>query len=241
MTEATEHTVKRYDQELHQLTQRITAMGGLVESQLGLATRAVLDMDATLAARIVADDARIDSMERELETFAIRLLALRQPLAGDLRLIVATLKISGELERCGDYAANAAKRSVALAQFPRPLSFAGLAHLSQLVQQNLKNAVDTIGEGNAEKALDVWRADEAIDALYDNVFRELITAMMAAPENVAPCTHLLFIAKNLERIGDHATNIAETVHYAVTGVPLSEARPKADTSSYAVVRPSETP
>lgn len=239
MTDATDHIVKRYDQELQGLRQRAVAMGGLVESQLGEATRAVLDRDAALAARVVADDARIDAMERDLEAQAIRLLALRQPLAGDLRLIVAMLKISGELERCGDYAANAAKRSTALAQFPPSPSLVGLAHLSQLVQQNLKATVDTVGESNADKALAVWRADEAIDAVYDGLFRELITAMAASPENVAPCTHLLFIAKNLERIGDHATNIAETIHYAATGVPLSEERPKADTSSYAVLRPGE--
>jgi phosphate transport system protein len=181
----------------------------------------------------------VDAIERQVSEFVIRLLALRQPMAADLRNIVAALKITGDLERMGDYAANVAKRSIVLSQFQVPVSLAGLGHMAQLVQANLKLIIDAVSEKDADKAVQVWRSDQVIDDLYNMVFRELITYMMEDPRNITPCTHLLFIAKNLERIGDHATNIAETVHYAVTGETLTEARPKGDTSAYAVVRPRE--
>ena len=162
--------------------------------------------------------------------------ALRQPVAQDLREIVASLKITGDLERIGDYAANVAKRSLVLSQFNLPYTLTGLAHMSRLVQENLKTIIDAIGESDTEKAMQVWRSDEVIDEIYNALFRELITYMMEDPRNITPCTHLLFIAKNLERIGDHATNIAETVYYVVKGEPLQDARPKGDTSAYAVIR-----
>jgi phosphate transport system protein len=238
MSEFAEHIVKSYEQELRRLAALITEMGGMVESQVSLATEAILNADTELAARVVEGDAKVDAMERSVEEFVIRLLALRQPMAGDLRLIIAALKMTGDLERIGDYAANVAKRSIVLSQYTLPFSLAGLGHMSRLVQENLKTIVDAVGERNADKALAVWRSDEAIDGFYNAIFRELVTYMMEDPRNITPCTHLLFIAKNLERIGDHATNIAETLHYAITGTPLSEARPKADVSAYAVVRPS---
>ena len=167
------------------------------------------------------------------------MLALRQPMAGDLRQIVAALKITGDLERIGDYAANVAKRSIVLAQFSLPYSLAGLAHMARLVQEQLKSIIDALGDNDADKAVEVWRSDQVVDDIYNAIFRELITYMMEDPRNITPCTHLLFIAKNLERIGDHATNIAETVYYAVKGESLPDARPKGDTSAYAVVRPRE--
>jgi phosphate transport system protein len=148
-------------------------------------------------------------------------------------------KSNSDLERIGDYAANVAKRSIVLSQFSLPFSLAGLANMARLVQENLKLVVDAVGESDAEKAIRVWRSDQLIDDLYTVIFRELITYMMEDARNITPCTHLLFIAKNLERIGDHATNIAENVHYAVTGEVLPESRPKGDTSAYAVVRPRE--
>jgi phosphate transport system protein len=160
-------------------------------------------------------------------------------MAGDLRQIVAALKITGDLERIGDYAANVAKRSIVLDQFTLPYSLAGLAHMVRMVQENLKLTIDSIGEGDAEKAVAVWRSDQVIDDIYNGIFRELITYMMEDPRNITPCTHLLFIAKNLERIGDHATNVAETVYYAVKGETLPETRPKGDTSAYAIVRPKD--
>jgi phosphate transport system protein len=239
MSENPEHLVKSYDQELKRLGNLITEMGGIVESQVADAAEAIMQRDTEMAARVVEADPRVDAIEREVEQFVIRLLALRQPMAGDLRNIVAALKITTDLERIGDYASNVAKRSIVLSQFQLPLSLSGLVHMAQLVQANLKQIIDAVSEKDADKAIQVWRSDQVIDDLYNTVFRELITYMMEDPRNITPCTHLLFIAKNLERIGDHATNIAEIVHYAVTGAPLTEARPKGDTSAYAVVHPRE--
>ncbi len=238
MPETTEHIVKSYDNELKRLAALITSMGGMVESQVALACTAILEGDPEAASRAVQSDPAVDALEREVEQFVIRLLALRQPMAQDLRLIFASLKITGDFERIGDYAANVAKRSIVLRQFQLPFKLSGLAHMSRLVQENLKLIVDAVGETNAEKALQVWRSDAAIDEIYDALFRELITYMMEDPRNITPCTHLLFIAKNLERIGDHATNIAELVHYAELGVPLIDARPKGDSSSSAMIRPA---
>jgi phosphate transport system protein len=143
------------------------------------------------------------------------------------------------LERIGDYAANVAKRSIVLAQFSLPYSLAGLAHMARLVQAQLKSIIDALGDNDAEKAVEVWRSDQVVDDIYNALFRELITYMMEDPRNITPCTHLLFIAKNLERIGDHATNVAETVYYAVKGETLPDTRPKGDMSAYAIVRPKE--
>ena len=236
-TEEPGHIVKSFEQELNKLRALLTDMGGLVESEVALACDAVLERDAAAAARAVEADPQVDALEREVEQFVIRLLALRQPMAQDLRQIVASLKISGDLERIGDYAANVAKRSMVLDQFSLPFSFTGLANMARLVQANLKLVIDAIGEGDADKSIEVWRSDESVDEIYNALFRELITYMMEDPRNITPCTHLLFIAKNLERIGDHATNVAETVYYAVTGTPLTGTRPKGDSSAYAVVRP----
>lgn len=239
MSGTAEHIVKSFEQELNRLRDLVTEMGGIVENQVAMACQAMIARDAAAADKVVEADPNVDAMERQVEQFAIRLLALRQPVAGDLRLIVAALKITGDLERIGDYAANVAKRSIVLGQFPLPYSLGGLAHMARLAQENLKTVIDAIGEGDPEKALLVWRSDQAIDDLYNTIFRELITYMMEDPRNITPCTHLLFIAKNLERIGDHATNIAETIYYSIKGETLPETRPKGDTSAYAVVRPKE--
>ena len=236
MADTSEHLVKSYDQELKRLHSLIADMGGIVESQVALAAEAILSHDSSTAARVIADDKKVDALEREVEQFVIRMLALRQPMAGDLRRIVSALKITGDLERIGDYAANVAKRSIVLSQVSLPFSLSGIGHMALLVQENLKTVIDAIGEEDADKALEVWRSDQAIDDLYNTIFRELITYMMEDPRSITPCTHLLFIAKNLERIGDHATNIAETVYYAVKGEVIAEARPKGDMSAYAVVR-----
>ena len=195
--------------------------------------------DAAAATRAVEEDPKVDALEREVEQFVIRMLALRQPMASDLRQIVGGLKITGDLERIGDYAANVAKRSIVLGQFALPYSLAGLAHMAHLVQEQLKSIIDALGDTDTTKAMEVWRSDQVIDDIYNALFRELITYMMEDPRNITPCTHLLFIAKNLERIGDHATNIAETLYYAVTGEVITDARPKGDTSAYTVVRPKE--
>ena len=239
MSEAPEHLVKSYDQELKRLRNMMTQMGGIVESQVALAAEAIMHRDAAAATRAVEEDPKVDALERDVEAFVIRLLALRQPVAGDLRHIVAALKITGDLERIGDYAANVAKRSIVLAQFSLPYSLAGLAHMARLVQGQLKSIIYALGYNDADKAVEVLRSDQVVDDIYNAIFRELITYMMEDPRNITPCTHLLFIAKNLERIGDHATNIAENLYYAVKGETLPESRPKGDTSAYAVVRPRE--
>ncbi len=237
MAEPTEHLVKSFDNDLKRLTDMMTRMGGIVENQVAMATQAMMDRDADAATNTVADDIKVDALEREVEQFVIRMLALRQPMAGDLRQVVAALKMTGDLERIGDYAANVAKRSIVLAQFPSPYAMGGLGHMATLVQEQLKSVIDALGTYDAEKAVEVWRSDRAVDDIYNTIFRELITYMMEDPRSITPCTHLLFIAKNLERIGDHATNIAETIYYAVKGETLPDVRPKGDTSAYAVVRP----
>ena len=239
MSDAPEHLVKSYDQELKRLRNLLTEMGGIVESQVALAAEAITTLDATTAMGVEEQDPKVDALEREAEQFVIRLLALRQPMAGDLRQIVAALKITSELERIGDYAANVAKRTIVLAQFSLPYPLSGLGHMARLVQEHLKTIIDAIGEGDADKAVEVWRSDEVVDDMYNAIFRELITYMMEDPRNITPCTHLLFIAKNLERIGDHETNIAEMLHYAVKGEVLPDARPKGNSAAYAVVRPKD--
>jgi phosphate transport system protein len=239
MAEASEHLVKSYDQELKRLRNMMTQMGGIVETQVALAADAIVRRDAASATRAVEEDPKVDALEREVEAFVIRLLALRQPVANDLRQIVAALKITGDFERIGDYAANVAKRSIVLSEFSLPYSLAGFAHMARMVQEQLKSIIDALGENDAEKAVEVWRSDQVVDDIYNAIFRELITYMMEDARNITPCAHLLFIAKNLERIGDHATNIAENLYYAVTGETLPDSRPKGDTSAYAVVRPKE--
>ncbi len=236
MPETPEHLVKSYDTELKRLRDMLTEMGGIVENQVAMAAEAIMNRDAVAATRVVEDDPKVDALEREIEQYVIRMLALRQPMAGDLRQIVAGLKMTGDLERIGDYATNVAKRSIVLGQYSLPYSMAGLAHMAHMVQDQLKSIIDAMGEGDTDKAIEVWRSDRVVDDIYNALFRELITYMMEDPRNITPCTHLLFIAKNLERIGDHATNIAETVYYAVLGEVLPDTRPKGDTSSYAVVR-----
>ena len=238
MTDRAEHIVKSYETELNRLRALMTEMGGMVENQVELAIQGVIQRDANAATRAIDADPAVDAMEHEAEQFVIRMLALRQPMAQDLRQIVSSLKMTTDLERIGDYAANVAKRSVVLGQFSLSFPLSGLAQMARLVQENLKMVVDAIGDGDTDKALQVWHSDAPIDNLYNTIFRELITYMMEDPRNITPCTHLLFIAKNLERIGDHATNIAETIYYAVAGEPLTGDRPKADSSSFAVVRPT---
>jgi len=236
MSDAPEHLVKSFDTELKRLRDMISQMGGIVESQLSNAMNAIIHRDANAATRAVEDDPKVDALERDVEQFVIQLLALRQPMAGDLRQIVAALKMTGDIERIGDYAANVAKRSIVLSQFSLPYTLTGLANMARLVQSQLKSIIDAIGSNDTETAIRVWQSDVEIDDIYTALFRELITYMMEDPRNITPCTHLMFIAKNMERIGDHATNIAETIYYAVRGEVLTEARPKGDNSAYAVVR-----
>jgi len=232
-----DHIVKSYDEELTRLGNMIVEMGGLAESQLSAAIDAVAKRDSALAALVVEGDAKVDDLERELDNLAIRLLALRQPMARDLREIFAALKIGSDLERICDYAANVAKRSIALSQSPPIQPVHALPRMGTLALALIKDVIDAYVEKDADKALDVWRRDEELDEMYSSLFREFLTYMMEDPRNIGACTHLLFMAKNIERIGDHATNIAEDLYYLVHGTPLTEARPKGDKSSLEVVAP----
>ena len=235
-----EHIVRSFEADLRRLRDLVVSMGGRVESQVTAAMAAVTELDTEVAGRVVEQDPALDALERDVEQFVIRLLALRQPVAGDLRFIVAALKMSTDFERIGDYAANIAKRSLVLREFVLPFRLGGLGQMARLAQENLRGVVDAIAENDAPGATAVWHADSAVDDLYTAIFREIITYMMEDPRNITPCTHLLFIAKNLERIGDHATNIAEVLHYAITGEALPDNRPKGANAATAVVRPRDS-
>ncbi len=221
------HIVQAYDAELSELDSLASEMGGLAEALLRDASIAMQRRDPVLAANAVRSDRRIDELERKLQDRAILLIARRQPLANDLRHITTVLKIGGDLERIGDLAKNIAKRAEAIAgENHSKQLIAGIGHMSQLAARQLKDVLDALGAKDDAKAMAVWRADESLDALYNSVFRELLTFMMEDPRIIGLCTHLLFGAKNLERIGDHTTNIAENIHYLVTGHILTGDRPK---------------
>ncbi len=236
---ATEHTVKSYDDELKNLSQIIAQMGGLAEAQLQSAIEALVRRDGDLAAQVVQSDARIDELEHQITSLTVRMLALRQPMAQDLREVVAALKISSDIERIGDYAANVAKRAIALTHTPPIQPANGIPRMARLAQQIIKDVLDAYIEHDADKALEVWHRDEEVDEMYTSLFRELLTYMMEDPRNISPCTHLLFIAKNIERIGDHATNIAEIIHFLVLGRPIEALRPKGDNTSFSMVEPPD--
>jgi phosphate transport system protein len=234
---ASEHIIKSYDEELQRLNKIIIEMGGLAESQLAAAIDAVVRRDSELAATVIEGDAKVDQLERDLDNLAVRLLALRQPMARDLREIVAALKIAADLERICDYAANVAKRSIALAQSPPTQPVHALPRMSRLALLLVKDVIDAYVERDADKALAVWNRDEELDEMYSSLFREFLTYMMEDPRNIGAYTHLLFMAKNIERIGDHATNIAEDLYYLVHGTPLDQVRPKGDRSNLAIMSP----
>ena len=235
----TPHIVRSYEEELKRLRDMIARMGGVAERQVAVSATALIRRDTELAAEVVSRDAQLDLLEREVEAFCVKLLALRQPMAGDLRLIVTSMKISSDLERIGDYARNGAKRAIVISSQPQFASLNGFSRLAHLVQENLKGAIDALVNDDLARADEVWNADQPVDDIYNGIFRELLTFMMEDPRNITAATHLLFVAKNLERIGDHATNIAERVHYAISGQILPDERPKSDTSPYFVVRPPE--
>ena len=235
----TPHIVRSYEEDLKRLRDMIARMGGLAERQVADSATALIRRDTELAAEVVSRDAQLDALEREIEAFCVRLLALRQPMAGDLRLIVTSMKISSDLERIGDYARNGAKRAIVISSQPQFASLNGFSRLAHLVQENLTGAIDALVNDDLDRADEVWNADQPVDDIYNGIFRELLTFMMEDPRNITAATHLLFVAKNLERIGDHATNIAERVHYAISGHILPDERPKSDSSAYAVVRPPQ--
>jgi len=234
----TEHIVKSYDEELGKLDNMIAEMGGLAEAQLADAIQALTTRDVEFAERIVQGDKRIDELENKIDNFTLRLLALRQPMAEDLRVVIAALKVSANLERIGDYAKNVAKRTVPLAQAPALGGACGtIARMGVLVQGMIKNVLDAYVTRDSKKADDVRLRDKEVDTMYTSFFRELMTYMMEDPRNITPCTHLHFVAKNIERIGDHATGMAEQVHFMVHGIRPDDERPKGDQSSLTVVEP----
>lgn len=223
----TDHIVKAYDRELGTLGQRIAEMGGIAEQMLSDAMEALGALNADLARHVVSVDPRLDTLQRAVEDDAILTIARRQPLAVDLRECVAAIRISGDLERVGDLAKNIAKRTVKIAAEARmPRAIVGLRSMHEYAAMQLKDVLDAYAQRNVEQARAVWTRDAELDALEDSVFRDLLTFMMEDPRNITFCTHLLFCSKNIERIGDHTTNIAETVIYLVTGEQPPVDRPK---------------
>lgn len=223
-----EHTVKSFTEQLEALASAVAQMGGLAENQLANAIEAIAKRDSKLAETAVATDERVDGLQHEVEHQALKVLALRQPMAVDLRNTLAAIKIANELERIGDLAKNISKRAMVLNREPPIKLTQSLARMGRQTLRQLKGVLDAYSDRDAEAAKTVWRSDEEIDELYNSLFRELLTYMMEDPRTIGLCTHLLFVAKNIERAGDHATNIAETVYYMVTGTYLNFERPKAD-------------
>lgn len=223
-----DHIVKAYDDDLAALKAMLSEMGGLAEEQLARSIDALLRRDTKLSDIVVHSDEKIDALEVAIEEKAVLTIAKRQPVAKDLRSIMVTIRIASDIERIGDLAKNIAKRAHAIYDNIPPRLTKGLARLGDLSQAQVKLILDAFAASDAEKAMDVWRHDEDIDALYNSIFRELLTYMMEDPRMIGACTHLLFAAKNIERIGDHATNIAENIYYLVHGEMLKEQRPKKD-------------
>jgi len=226
------HIVKSFDEELALLNDSIVKMGELSQTQLSSALDALSRQDRVTAARVVQNDLEIDAIEQDLDMLAIKVLALRQPIARDLREVIASLRIASEFERICDYAANIAKRAISMSEKKTPNGLASeLSELGKFALKLLHNISEAFRHRSAEAALAVWAQDEHLDENYTLLYRHLLDFMRATPENVAPGTHLMFVAKNIERIGDHATNIAESVYYLITGTPLTQPRPKGDKSS----------
>ena len=222
------HIIKSYDDELARLTGELVHMGELAVSQLEAAIDVVERRDENAARQVASGDDAIDKLEHEISHGVVRLLALRAPMAGDLRNVFAALRIAADIERIGDYAANVAKRSIPLSMAAPIHPTGGLAHLAELAAAEVREVLRAYRDRDAERAYQVWQDDVALDEAWTGYFRQLLTYMMEDPRNITPCTHLLFMAKNIERIGDHATNIAENVWFMVRGEPLAEPRAKRD-------------
>ncbi|MCR4283298.1 MAG: phosphate signaling complex protein PhoU, partial [Bauldia sp.] len=236
-----EHIVASFDEELNVLSQKIAEMGGLAEQHVADSVTALVSRDLDLAHRVISADERIDMLQQQIEEHAVLMIARRQPMAQDLREIVAAIHIATDLERVGDLAKNTAKRVIAIeSNFGAQRLISGVEHMAELSLNQLKNVLDAFASRDLEAALSVRERDDEIDAMYTSLVRELLTYMMEDPRNITFCTHLLFCAKNIERIGDHATNIAETVYYLITGKPLTDERPKKDTSSLTSIAYTES-
>jgi len=228
----TDHTTKAFDADLQEISRLVAEMGGMAEKQVAESVDALAKRDVTLAQDVSAGDKSIDNLQREIEEKGILTIARRQPMAVDLREVVGALRIANDLERVGDLAKNIAKRVIALnGEFPPPKLIRGVEHMADMVLGQLKQVLDAYARRDIGKAITVWRDDEQIDAVCTSIFRELLTYMMEDPRNITFCIHLMFCAKNIERMGDHATNIAETVHYIIEGRTITEQRPKGDTTA----------
>ena len=231
-----EHTAKAFDVDLQELTRMVAEMGGLAERQIADAVDALARRDADRAQRTVAGDPSIDALQAEIEEKAVLTIARRQPMAVDLREVVGALRVSNDLERIGDLAKNIGKRVLALdGEFHPAKLIRGVEHMGSMVLAQLKEVLDSYARHDLKKALAVWNGDEEVDAICTSLFRELLTYMMEDPRNITFCIHLMFCAKNIERMGDHATNIAETVYYMVEGHPMTDQRPKCDTTAFATL------
>jgi phosphate transport system protein len=227
-----DHTIRAFDTDLHQLASKIAEMGHLDDRQIGDAIQALIKRDTTLAEHVIATDDQVDELQRQIEEKAAATIARRQPMAVDLREILGALRVSNDLERVGDLAENIAKRVLLLTEeFRIGEVVLHLRHMVDLVRDQLADVLQSNEKRDVAAALNVWRKDQEIDALNTGLFRQLLTFMMEHPRNITFCTHMLFCAKNIERMGDHVTNIAETVYYIVKGRQLKEERPKADVTS----------
>ncbi|GEC15129.1 phosphate signaling complex protein PhoU [Nitrobacter winogradskyi] len=235
---AFEHTAKAFDDDLQELTRLVSEMGGLAERQIVESLDALIRRDATLGDRVVAADSEIDQLQRMIEERAVLTIARRQPMAVDLREIVGAMRVAIDLERIGDLAKNMGKRVVAIDSDFRPLKLIrGLEHMTDLVRSQVKSVLDAYAAHDLPAAMAVWKGDEEVDAICTSLFRELLTYMMEDPRNIGFCIHLMFCAKNIERIGDHATNIAETVFYMIEGQQIPDKRPKGDMTGFASAAP----
>jgi len=230
------HIASVFDRDLEAIQAMIMKMGGLVEAAILESSQALETRDEELASRVIKNDKAIDALEEQINTECARVIALRAPTAQDLRTVLTVMKIAASLERCGDYAKNLAKRSTVLAQMAAIGGSAGsIRRMAKAVELLLKDALDAYIQRDADLAADVRVRDREVDQMYNALFREFLTHMMEDPRNITACMHLHFIAKNIERLGDHATGIAEQVIYLVTGAMPDEARVKGDTTSYAMI------
>ena len=235
-----DHTAKAFDTDLQEIMRKVAEMGGLAERQIADATRALVERDTELAERAIAMDPTIDAMQHEIEEKAILTIARRQPMAVDLREIVGAMRVCNDLERIGDHAKHVGKRVVALdGDFNPQKLIHGVEHMAALVASQLKQVLDAYASRDLAAALAVWNGDEEVDNLCTSLFRELLTYMMEDPRNITFCMHLMFCAKDFERIGDHATNIAETVYYMIEGRPIADQRPKGDFTSFGAMSPQK--
>jgi phosphate transport system protein len=222
----TDHIVRAFSDALEELKGGIARLGGVVESEVRDAVSAVVRRDTALAQSVIGRDRQADELHKDIDKRAIKLLALRQPMANDLREVVAGFKLGGELERVGDLAKSISKRTLVLNQAD-PISLTrSVERMGRIAEELLRDVLDSYEKRDVERAIAVWRRDEELDAHYNSLFRELLTYMMEDPRTITPCAHFLFVAKNIERIGDHATNIAETVHYLITGDEIGVERPR---------------